>query len=172
MSNIHVTPAERGEHWLVVTDVITVKASARHTSGNLLVIEVNVPPGGGPPVLHRHGYAETFLFQEGEFEVSTLDADGAPSAVRVKAGDTVSIPSMAWHNFKNVGATPGRFIAVHSPAVMEDFMREIGQPIDDPHNPPKPTGPPSDEERQRMMEIIGKYMEVLPPEKITEETER
>jgi mannose-6-phosphate isomerase-like protein (cupin superfamily) len=172
MNNIHVTRAEEGEHWLVVTDVITVKASARHTSGNLLVIEVNVPPGGGPPVLHRHGYAETLLFQEGDFELSTLDADGAPSTVRVKAGDTASIPSMAWHNFKNVGDIPGRFIAVHSPAVMEDFMREIGKPIDDPHNPPDPDGPPSDEEMRRMMKIIGKYMEVLPPEKIMEETGR
>jgi mannose-6-phosphate isomerase-like protein (cupin superfamily) len=152
--------------------VITVKASARHTSGNLLLIEVNVPPGGGPPALHRHEYSETFLFQEGEFELSTLDADGALSTVRVKAGDTVSIPSMAWHNVKNVGEIPGRFIAVHSPAVMEDFMREIGEPIDDPENPPEPTGPPSNEERDRMMEIIGKYMEVLPPEKITEETGR
>jgi mannose-6-phosphate isomerase-like protein (cupin superfamily) len=172
MNNIHVTRAEEGEHWLVVTDVITVKASARHTLGNLLVIEVNVPPGGGPPALHRHGYAETLLFQEGDFELSTLDADGAPSTVRVKVGDTVSIPSMAWHNFKNVGVTPGRFIAVHSPAVMENFMREIGQPIDDPHNPPDPDGPPSDEEMRRMIGIIGKYMEVLPPEKITEETGR
>jgi mannose-6-phosphate isomerase-like protein (cupin superfamily) len=152
--------------------VITVKASAQHTSGNLLVIEVNVPPGGGPPTLHRHQYSETFLFQEGEFELSTLDVDGASSTVRVKPGDTLSIPSMAWHNFKNAGVTPGRFIAVHSPAVMEYFMREIGQPIDDPKNPPKPTGPPSDEEQHRMMEIIGKYMEVLPPEKIAEETGR
>jgi mannose-6-phosphate isomerase-like protein (cupin superfamily) len=172
MNNIHVTKAHQGEHWLVGTDVTTIKASGRHTSGDLLIMEVNVPPGGGPPVLHRHEYSEVFLFLEGEFEVSTLDADDAPSTVRVKAGDTVSVPSMAWHNFKNVGATPGRFIAVHSPAVMEDFMREIGQPIDDPANPPKPTGPPSDEERHRMMEIIGKYMEVLPPEKITEETGR
>ena len=166
METIHVTKAGQEEHWLVGTDVTTIKASGRDTSGNLLVLEVNVPPGGGPPVLHRHGYAETFLFQEGEFEVSTLDADDALSTVRVTAGDTVSIPSMAWHNFKNVGAAPGKFIAIHSPAVMEAFMREIGQPIDDPKNPPEPTGPPSDEERHRMMEIIQKYMEILPPDKI------
>ena len=166
METIHVTKAGQGEHWLVGTDVTTIKASGRDTSGNLLVLEVNVPPGGGPPVLHRHGYAETFLFQEGEFEVSTLDADDALSTVRVTAGDTVSIPSMAWHNFKNVGAAPGKFIAIHSPAVMEAFMREIGQPIDDPKNPPEPAGPPSDEERHRMMEIIQKYMEILPPDKI------
>ena len=167
MNTIHVTRAGEGEHWLVISDVTTVKASARHTSGNLLVVEVNVPPGGGPPALHRHGYAEAFLFQEGEFEVSTVDEeDYALSTFRVTAGDTVSVPSMVWHNFKNVGTAPGRFIAVHSPAVMEDFMREIGRQIDDPQNPPQPTGPPSEEERQRMMEIIGKYMEVLPPDKV------
>ena len=168
MDTIHVTRAGEGEHWLVITDVTTVKASGRHTSGNLLVIEVNVSPGGGPPALHRHGYAEAFLFQEGEFEVSTVDEDYTLSTVRVTAGDTVSVPSMVWHNFKNVGATPGRFIAVHSPAVMEDFMREIGRQIDDPQNPPQPTGPPSEEEQQRMMEIIRKYMEVLPPDKVRE----
>ena len=164
METINITRAGEGEHWLVGTDVTTVKASGRHTSGNLLVIEVNVPPGGGPPVLHRHGYAETFLFQEGEFEVSTLDAGGVPSSFVVEAGDTVSIPSMVWHNFKNVGDAPGKFVAVHSPAVMEDFMREIGQRIDDPENPPVPNGPPSEEEMRRMMEIIEKYMEVLPAE--------
>ena len=48
MNTIHVTRAGEGEHWLVISDVTTVKASARHTSGNLLVVEVNVPPGGGP----------------------------------------------------------------------------------------------------------------------------
>jgi len=166
METIHVTRAGEGEHWLVVTDVSTVRASARHTSGNLLIIEVNVPPGGGPPVLHRHGYAEAFLFEEGEFEVSTVDEDYALSTFRVKAGDTVSVPSMVWHNFKNVGATPGRFVAVHSPAVMEDFMRELGRQIDDAHDPPQSVGPPSQEEQQRIMEIIDKYMEVLPPDRV------
>lgn len=166
MNTIHVTKVDQGEHWLVGTDVTTVKASGQNTSGNLLVLEVTVPPGGGPPVLHRHAYSEVFRFLEGEFEISTLDATDALSTVEATAGDTVSVPSMVWHNFKNVGTTPGKFLAIHSPAVMEAFMREIGHPIDDPHNPPKPAGPPSDEERHRMMEIIQKYMEVLPPDKL------
>ena len=163
---ISVTRSGEGEHWLVVTDVTTIKASSRDTSGKLLVLEVTVPPGGGPPVLHRHEYAEVFLFQEGEFEVCTMDEAYDPTTLRVGAGDTVSIPSMVWHNFKNVGETPGKFTAVHSPAVMEDFMREIGRRIDDPHDPPESGGPPSDAEMQRMMEIIGRYMEILPPEKV------
>jgi mannose-6-phosphate isomerase-like protein (cupin superfamily) len=166
MDTIHVTRAEEGEHWLVVTDVTTIKTSGQDTSGKLLVIEVTVPPGGGPPVLHRHEYSEVFLFQEGAFEVSTVDEDYTPSTFRVGAEDSVAIPSMVWHNFKNVGEVQGRITVVHSPAVMEDFMREIGRQIDDPHNPPEPEGPPSERGMQRMMEIIGKYMEMLPPDKV------
>jgi len=165
METIRVTRSGEGENWLVVTDVTTIKASGGNTSGKLLVLEVTVPSGGGPPVLHRHEYSEVFLFQEGEFEVSTVDEDFTPRAFRVGAGDTVAIPSMTWHNFKNVGEAPGKFTAIHSPAVMEEFIREIGRQIDDPHNPPESEGPPSEEAMQRMMEIIGRYMEMLPPEK-------
>jgi mannose-6-phosphate isomerase-like protein (cupin superfamily) len=165
MDTIHVTRVDEGEHWLVVTDVTTIKASGRDTSGKLLVLEVTVPPGGGPPILHRHEYSEIFLFQEGEFEVSTVDDDYAPRTLRVGAGDTVAIPSMVWHNFRNVSGLPGKFTAVHSPAVMEDFMREIGRRIEDPRHPPTPEGPPSEREMQRMMEITGNYMEMLPPDK-------
>ena len=49
---------------------------------------------------------------------------------------------------------------------MEDFMREIGQQIDDPYDPPVPDGPPPDAEVQRMLGIISKYMEMLPPDKV------
>jgi mannose-6-phosphate isomerase-like protein (cupin superfamily) len=166
MDTVRVTRADEGEHWLVVTDVTTIKASGEDTSGKLLVLEVTVPPGGGPPVHHRHEYSEVFLFHEGEFEVSTVDEDYSQSTIKVGAADTVSVPSMVWHNFKNIGDTPGKFTVVHSPAVMGEFMREIGRQIDDPHDPPPPNGPPSEQEVQRMMEIIGRYMEMLPPERI------
>lgn len=162
---INVTRAGEGEHWLFGADVTTIKASGRDTSGYLLVLEVTVAAGGGPPSLHRHEYAETFLFQDGEFEVSTLNADGSLGKLTVAAGDTVSIPSMAWHNFRNVGDGAGRFIVVHSPAVMEEVIHEIGQRIDDAENPPERNGPPSEEEMRRMMEAIGKYIEMLPPDK-------
>ena len=162
MDTINVTGAGDGEHWLVGGDITTIKASSRDTSGDLLVLDVTVPPGGGPPVLHRHGYSEVFLFQEGEFEVITAGGDHALSAVRVAAGDTVAIPSMAWHNFKNIGASRGTFLAVHTPPVMEPLIHEIGVPVDDPLNPRMLDGPPSAEERQRFMSLIGQYMEMLP----------
>jgi mannose-6-phosphate isomerase-like protein (cupin superfamily) len=169
METIHITPAGQGEHFLVLGDVATIKAAGQGTSGRILVLENVVPPGGGPPALHRHDYAEVFYFLEGEFELSTADDTYAVRTVIVKAGDMLSIPSMVWHNFKNVGATPGKFIVIHSPAVMEEFIREIGQPVADPLNPPKPSGPPSDEQLQQIMGMIGKYMEMLPPDKLVRE---
>src|SRR3712207_4834464 len=165
-NTIHVSRAGGGEHWLFGGDVTTIKASGRNTSGDLLVLGVTVAAGGGPPSLHRHDYTETFLFQEGEFEVSSLDVDGSSGAINVAAGDTVSIPSMAWHNFKNVGAGPGRFIVVHSPAVMEEVIHQIGQRIEDPKSPPRARRPPSEEEMLSMMEAIGRHIEMLPPDKM------
>jgi hypothetical protein len=49
---------------------------------------------------------------------------------------------------------------------MEDFMREVGLQINDPDHPPVPDSPPSDQELQSLMDTIGRYMEMLPPEKV------
>jgi mannose-6-phosphate isomerase-like protein (cupin superfamily) len=163
LETMHVTQAGQGEHLQVVTDVVTIKASGRDTSGKILMIEARVPPGGGPPGLHRHYSAEIFYILEGEFEFTIADVAGKLSTAKLTAGDTLAVPSLVWHNFKNVGTTPGKFLTIHSPAGMEDFAREIGTPIEDPCNPPQAEGPPSEEQRQRLMETIGKYMEMMPP---------
>jgi mannose-6-phosphate isomerase-like protein (cupin superfamily) len=166
MDTMHITRANQGQHFLVGTDVLTIKAGSDTTAGSMLIFEIRVPPGGGPPTLHRHGYSEVFYLLDGEFEISTLDADNHLQTATLKAGDTIAIPSMDWHNFKNVGPSTGRFLAVHGPPVMEELIHAIGVPVDDPLNPPTPAGPPSAEERQRFMSLIGQYMEMLPPEAI------
>jgi len=38
----------------VGTDEITVLAGSADTSGDLFAVELRMPPGGGPPVMHRH----------------------------------------------------------------------------------------------------------------------
>jgi mannose-6-phosphate isomerase-like protein (cupin superfamily) len=166
MNTMHITRANQGQHFLVGTDVLTIKAGRDMTSGSMLVFEICVLPGDGPPTLHRHGYSEVFYLLSGEFEISTLDADNHLQTATLKAGDTIAIPSMAWHNFKNVGASTGRFLAIHSPPVMEELIYAIGVPVDNPLNPPRPAEPPSAEERQRFMSLIGQYMEMLPPDAI------
>jgi mannose-6-phosphate isomerase-like protein (cupin superfamily) len=166
--SIHITRASEGQRVLVGADVVTIKAGGAETAGSLLVFETRVLAGGGPPMLHRHAYSEVFIFLSGTFEVSTLGEDNRVQAAVLKAGDTVAIPSMAWHTFKNVGSTPGTFLAIHSPPVMEGLIAEIGRPLDGSEETPAPAGPPSKEEMEHFMRVIGKYMELLPPEAIVQ----
>lgn len=169
MEVIHIAPAGQGEHWQVGTDVITIKASGENTSGRMLILEVLVPPGGGPPMLHRHHYAEVFYILEGVFEINTTDVENKLSTIKIETGDTLAIPSMVWHNFKNVGTTSGKFLAMHSPGGMEAFAREVGTPIEDPRQLLHAGSPPSEEQKQRLMESLLKYMDVLPFDKISKE---
>lgn len=168
MNTIAITKAGQGEHYLFGADVTTVRASSAVTSGRLLMLEVVVPPGGGPPTLHRHKYVEIFQFLEGTFAISTTDERRKVQSYTVGAGDIVAIPSLVWHNFKNVGSTPGRFTVVHTPPVMEELLHKVGQPISDPHNPPHPAGPPAPAQMQQLLAEIGKYMEMLPPDAIVQ----
>jgi mannose-6-phosphate isomerase-like protein (cupin superfamily) len=163
MDTIHVTRAGQGEHILFGADIVSIKARGNATAGTLLAFEIRVPAGGGPPALHRHAYSEVFYLLDGEFEISTVDADNRLQTAILKAGDTVAIPSMAWHTFKNVGAGAGAFLAIHSSPVMEELIDALGVPFEDLHNPPTPAGPPSPEERERFARLIGQYMEMLPP---------
>ncbi len=163
MNTIHFTKAGDGEHYRLGHDVVTVKATGESTSGHQLVLEVVVPPGGGPPMLHRHAYAETFYFLSGTFVVSTADAERRLRTFRAGAGDTVATPPKVWHHFRNDGETPGRFLVVHSPNDMETLLREHGQPVADPLHPPLP---PSGAQLPQLLGQLGTYMEFLPPDQL------
>jgi quercetin dioxygenase-like cupin family protein len=56
-----------GEKLFVLTDLITIKISAKDTANLYSVIEEIVPPGGGPPP-HRHAEVEIFYVLEGTFD--------------------------------------------------------------------------------------------------------
>ncbi len=166
MDTLHITRAGEGQHMLLGADVITIKAASATTAESMLVFELRVPPGGGPPTLHRHGYSEVFYILEGELEVSTLDAGNRIQTAMLASGDTIAIPSMAWHTFKNRSVSPARLLIIHSPPIMESLIHQLGQPLRNPYDLPAPAGPPSEEQRQEFMRIIGQYMEMLPPETV------
>lgn len=166
MDMLHITRSGEGQHILLGGDVITIKAASATTADSMLIFEIRVPPGGGPPTLHRHGYSEVFYMLEGELEVSTLDADNRIQTATLAMGDTIAIPSMTWHTFKNQGVTPGRLLVIHSPPIMEPLIHQLGQPLRNAYDLPAPAGPPSEEEREEFMRIIGQYMEMLPPETV------
>ncbi|HBY94168.1 MAG TPA: hypothetical protein DEP84_09435 [Chloroflexi bacterium] len=69
-------------------------------------------------------------------------------------GDTAHIPSGVPHRHKNIGDTPGRLLVMLNPAGNEKFFAELGLPVTDKANPPKPSGPPDIE---RIRAITSKY---------------
>jgi quercetin dioxygenase-like cupin family protein len=115
--------AENAIHLGVVGDTYTILLSGRDTAGHCCVIDMHVPPGGGPPP-HRHDFEETFVILEGE-----LDATFRGKKRGVRAGDTVNVPANAPHQFHNSSEKPVRMLCICSPAGQEDFFNEIGVPV-------------------------------------------
>ena len=120
-------------HLGVVGDTYTIILTGEDTAGRFSLIDMHVPPGGGPPP-RRHDFEETFTLLEGELEVSFR---GAKSVVR--AGETVNIPANAPHQFHNSSTKPVRMLCTCSPAGQEAFFLEVGVPRRNTHNATAPS---------------------------------
>jgi quercetin dioxygenase-like cupin family protein len=118
------------QHVGLVGDTYTVTVSGNDTNERFCVIDMHIPPGGGPGP-HRHDFEETFILLEGEIEV-TFRAKKST----VRAGDTVNIPSNAPHQFHNASTRPARMICICSPAGMDRFFLEVGVPVATRTTPP------------------------------------
>ena len=56
-------------HLGVVGDTYTILLTGEDTAGRFCLIDMHVPPGGGPPP-HRHDFEETFTVLQGEIEMT------------------------------------------------------------------------------------------------------
>jgi quercetin dioxygenase-like cupin family protein len=110
-------------HLGVVGDTYTILLTGKDTAGRYCLIDMLVPPGGGPPP-HRHDFEEMFTVLEGEIEITFR---GATSILR--AGETANIPSNAPHEFHNKTERPARLLCICSPAGQEEFFMAIGAPV-------------------------------------------
>src|ERR1700753_1182878 len=88
------------EHVGVVGDTYTILVSGTDTAGRYTLIDMHVPPGGGPPP-HRHDFEEMFSILDAEVEVTSR---GQPMIAR--AGETINVPANAPHAFINATGTP------------------------------------------------------------------
>lgn len=113
----------------VAGDIYTILVSGKDTNGHYCLIDMHVPPGGGPPP-HRHDFEEMFTILEGEVEV-TFRGEKKVAGV----GETVNIPANATHSFKNVSDAPMRLLCLCSPAGQEEFFLEIGVPVESQNSP-------------------------------------
>jgi quercetin dioxygenase-like cupin family protein len=110
-------------HIGLVGDTYTILLAGEDTAGRFCVIDMHIPPQGGPGP-HRHDFEETFILLEGEIEATFR---GEKSIVR--AGDTVNIPANAPHQFHNAASKPARLLCICSPSGQENFFLEVGVPV-------------------------------------------
>jgi quercetin dioxygenase-like cupin family protein len=119
-------------HIGLVGDTYTILLSGKDTAGRFCLIDMHIPPNGGPPP-HRHDFEESFILLDGEIEATFR---GTKSTAR--AGETIHIPANAPHQFHNVSDKPVRLLCICSPAGQEDFFAEVGIPVATRTTPPPP----------------------------------
>ena len=139
-------------HIGLVGDTYTVLLSGHDTAGRFCLIDMHIPPGGGPPP-HRHDFEESFIILEGQIEATFRGATSVATA-----GQTLHIPANAPHQFQNKSDQPVRLLCICSPAGQEDFFAEVGVPVATRTTPP----PPLDEAAQaafrtKALSLAAKY---------------
>ena len=137
-------------HIGLVGDTYTILLTGNDTNGQFCMIDMHIPPGGGPPP-HRHDFEETFTVLEGE-----LEATFRGKKTTVRAGSTINIPANAPHQFHNSSNSPVRLLCICSPAGQENFFLQVGVPVATRTTPP----PPLDKAAQE--KLMAKVKELAP----------
>jgi quercetin dioxygenase-like cupin family protein len=117
-------------HLGLVGDTYTILLTGEQTAGRYTLIDMHVPPGGGPPP-HRHDFEEMFTVLDGEVELTFRG-----ERMVARAGETVNVPANAPHAFTNVSGGPARLLCMCSPSGQEQFFLEVGQPVATRTEPP------------------------------------
>jgi len=116
------------------TERIEVALSSGATGGDLAVFAVTMPPGGGPPMLHRHEAFELYRVRSGELAFYVEGRGGAVARSVAGPGAVVPIAGGLEHTIRNESGAPAEALVVLSPgAAMERFARaaaEAASPAD------------------------------------------
>lgn len=150
---------QRLRHIGLVGDTYTILLDGGQTDGHYCLIDMHVPPSGGPPS-HRHDFEETFSVLEGEIEATFRG-----QTTTVRAGETIHIPANAPHSFTNGTDAPARLLCTCSPAGQEEFFLEVGIPVATRTTPPpKPDRDAQAAMMQKVQSLAPKYRsELLKP---------
>jgi quercetin dioxygenase-like cupin family protein len=149
----------KARHISVGGSTYTILLSGRDTNGRYCLIDMIIPPGGGPPP-HRHDFEEMFTILDGEIEFTFR---GETSTIR--AGTTVNIPANAPHFFRNTSGGVARMLCLCAPAGQEEFFIAVGDPVATRiAGPPRLTDEQQHERRKLAEELAPKYRtELLAP---------
>jgi quercetin dioxygenase-like cupin family protein len=142
-------------HVAIAGGTYTILVSGAQTAGRYCLIDMLVPPNGGPPP-HRHDFEEMFTLIEGELAFTFR---GETSIVR--AGATVNVPANAPHYFVNKSGKTARMLCMCTPAGQEELFMAVGDAVASRTAPPPQLS--DDEKAER-----GKKAQALAPQYRTE----
>lgn len=126
-SGIRIISKEKGKRLGVAGGNYRVIVSGDDTNQSYAVIEMTVPPGGGPPPHSHPDTHETFYVLEGEVEFKTEQGK-----TTVSKGGFVMIPFGGdIHCFKNTSGSFAKLLCTVMPAGLEKIFEAIGQPIEE-----------------------------------------
>jgi quercetin dioxygenase-like cupin family protein len=146
-------------HYGVVGDTYTILLTGADTNGRYALIDMFVPPGGGPPP-HRHDFEEMFHVLEGEFEITFRG-----ETTTIRAGETINIPSRATHFFHNASDAGARVLCTVSPPGLEEYFTLWGRPLPSHTSPLELTEDEQGEAIATAIRLGPQYaIENLPPE--------
>ena len=122
-NEVSITEPKSIEMLNIAGGIYRILVSGKETGGEYTVIEMNVPPGGGPgPHAHKNMH-ESFYVAEGEIE---FRAKGIKQVAG--AGASVFIPKGgAVHSFRNTSDKPAKLICTAVPAGLDEMFIEISQ---------------------------------------------
>ena len=154
MDMLPVEIVEESERIRLGADTITVRATSAETDGALFAVEMRMPPGGGPPVMHRHAPGEVYRVLSGEFTFYLGHAEEGVRRITAGAGAVVPLAGNTPHTVRNETSEDAVAFVVHAPGPpMEGFSRAAAALAAD--------GPPPLEEVLRIAEQHG--IELLGP---------
>lgn len=143
----------------VVGDTYRIVVSGEQTEGAYAIIDMLVPPGGGPGPHAHADIQEAFYVIDGEVVVRS-----ETQTYTAKKGSFVDIPKGgAIHSFTNEGQATAHLLCVVVPAGLEKFFPETGQTVAAGQFLPRQE--PSPEQKQKMAAAAQRYgQELFPPD--------
>jgi quercetin dioxygenase-like cupin family protein len=143
-------PANGGRSFAHLGSAITFKAEPEANDDRLLLFECRMPSGNGVP-RHRETNYEAFYVLEG-----TLEVEAAGGRIALGPGEFLSVAPGTLHSLRNPGPDWVRALTWVAPGSQHvRFFERLGEPLEDPANPPQPSGPPDVEELTRVARECG-----------------
>jgi mannose-6-phosphate isomerase-like protein (cupin superfamily) len=112
---------------VVGEDEVTFRLTSDQSDGALVALEVRIPAGGGPPLLHRHEPFELYRVERGELAFYIEGERETVSRTVAGPGSVVAIPGGREHTVRNESRGESTAFVVFSPgSEMERFVRAAG----------------------------------------------